>query len=292
MDQFINTIIWAAIFQGIVLGILYLFSKKHNSFANKLLGLFMFALVMEPIDSFLTVDYILGYANQGYFALPEVKILLPIFFLHFVLEKLGSSKRFIVFFKIHYGLAFIVIGITLLNILFHVFSGTTIHDHFTFRQIENVFYVQQYYAFVLTVVALITSVRETMKYRRLVLNEYSDITMLEINWLWQFILLIFPVSILWGTQLLIILLNGSGDTDLQLVIWAFVILFIYFSTYKAFQHKNLIEESDPKPIPLEDNLDQTDRKNESGDFGQELTENMQENRYYLNQDLTIYDLAK
>jgi len=43
MDQIANVIIWVIIFQGIFLGLTYIFSEKSKSKANKILGFFLLA---------------------------------------------------------------------------------------------------------------------------------------------------------------------------------------------------------------------------------------------------------
>ena len=53
MENFINTLIWAAILQGLLLGLLFIFSNKHRSAANRLLGLFLITLVSDKCFSAL-----------------------------------------------------------------------------------------------------------------------------------------------------------------------------------------------------------------------------------------------
>ena len=53
MENFINTLIWAAILQGLLLGLLFIFSNKHRSAANRLLGLFLITLVFDKCFSAL-----------------------------------------------------------------------------------------------------------------------------------------------------------------------------------------------------------------------------------------------
>lgn len=305
MEKMINTIVWAAIIQGLLLGVLYVFSKKYRSFSNRLLGFFLFALINEALTIFLPFEYIGGYSIIEYFTLPESKLFFPLLFFHFVLEKIGRSEVYRRFLKIHYGLAFMIVGLTLVNFSLFVFSGQSFLSFFSFAEIETVFYIQQGYAFVLTVIVFVLAIWETFRYKRIVSNEYSDYTMLEISWLWQFIFIILPISLLWGAELLRIMLGGGGDSDIVLATWGLLVIFIYFVSYKAFRFPNLFEgthhpeEVEPIPdaplaLPVNDHS-KTESKPKEPDYTQlceELAACMFSEKYYLKKDLTVHDLAK
>jgi len=97
--------------------LIFIFSKKHQSFANRLLGFFLLAFVFEALTDLLPLDTIGNYSLSGYFTLPEVKLFLPLLFLHFVLTKVGKSQTYGPFLKINYVLSFGIIGITLVNLI-------------------------------------------------------------------------------------------------------------------------------------------------------------------------------
>ena len=113
----ISFFIWAAIFQGIFLSFLYLNSRAHNSLSNKVLGLFLLALMEEAAMLFIPTELIGGYHLFNYFALPEVKLFLPTLFLHYVMLKLGRQKKYIRIIKPLYALGFAVLALTLGNIM-------------------------------------------------------------------------------------------------------------------------------------------------------------------------------
>jgi hypothetical protein len=101
MEMVITIIIWAAVVQGFLLGLIFISSKKHRSLANQLLGAFLLAFVFTALSDLLPFNEIWGYSLQGYFTLPEVKFLIPVLFLHFILEKVGRSSNYQMFLKIH-----------------------------------------------------------------------------------------------------------------------------------------------------------------------------------------------
>src|SRR5210317_1274111 len=110
MEQIFNTLIWAGILQGFLLAMLYIFSKKYSSLSNKLLGLFLLAFVFEAF-TVIPLANIGGYSTNEYFTLPEVKLFFPILFLHYILEKIGQTKKYWLYLKIHYVLAFAILGL-------------------------------------------------------------------------------------------------------------------------------------------------------------------------------------
>lgn len=294
MESVINTIVWAAIIQGMLLGLLYIFSKRHSSLANKLLGFFLLCFVFEALTMWLPFYHIGEYSIGQYFELPEVKLFFPVLFLHFVLEKLGATKRFVGFLKFHYVLAFTVMFFTLPNLILFFINGSALDDYFSWNTISNVFLGNQYYAFFLTITSLVISGRQVLRYKQQIKNEYSDLDMLEIKWLWQFIFAIVPITVMWGLELARIALGGSGMSIFVLLTWAFIIVFIYFVSFIAFQRKNMFEGA-PQLAMDEETPDEHKNNQESRNLGpmsSELQNSMKCDKYYLNQDLTIYELSK
>jgi AraC-like DNA-binding protein len=294
MEKIINTIVWGAIIQGLILALLYMSSRKHRSRANTLLGLFLLCFVFEAMTMWLPFDYIGTYAISPYFALPEVKLLFPILFLHYVTEKLGVAQRFGIFLKTNYALVIAVNAITLTNILIFISNGKSIYDYFSWNTVSNVFLANQYYAFFLTIIAMIISIREVLRYEKIVKNEYSDFDMLEIKWLWHFIFGVVPITLMWGLELIRIAFGGVGMSNFVLLTWGFIIVYIYFLSFKAFRHKNLFEDiperKDEQDISIVEN-DMVEKKDYK-ELSQQIKSIMESKKYYLNHDLTIYDLSK
>lgn len=70
MEQIVVTVIWAAVIQGILLGVLFICSRKYRSVANRLLGLFLIAFVFEAATALLPFDFIGRYPLAGPFTRP------------------------------------------------------------------------------------------------------------------------------------------------------------------------------------------------------------------------------
>ncbi len=293
METIVNTFIWAAMLQGLLLGLIYLFSRKYRSHANQILGFFLLAFVFEALTN-SPLSHIGSYSTNGYFTLPEVKLLFPVLILHYVLEKVGRSKPYLRFLKINYALAFLVISITLINVILFVFRGHTIYQAYEFDTIETIFMAMQYYAFFLTLTTVVLAIRETRKYTLLVQNTYSDLDLLQIRWLWQFIFSIIAIALVWGLELVRIASGGTGPSSFASLTWILLIIFIYFLSYKAYQQKNLLENVPPTPEPAQDPSTPSGPIPEQNfeDLGLRLKTYMETEKPYLRHDLTLYDLAK
>jgi AraC-like DNA-binding protein len=294
MEMLITIVIWAAILQGLLLGIIFITSKKHRSFANQLLGSFLLSFVFAALTDLLPFREIWGYSIEGYFTLPEVKLLFPVLFLHFILEKVGKSSTYAMFLKIHYFLAFGIICITLINIMLFMFSGSSLLEYVGWPLLDRFFMGQQYYAFVLTVIIFIIAINETLRYRNLIRNEFSDMDLLDINWLWQCIFAIGPIILFWGVELVRIIIGGIGQSDLTIAAYIFIAVFIYFVSFKAFTQQTLFDGSfdNLKALDPDSIISNKASTTVEVELCGVIKSKMQTNEYYLNQDLTLHLFAK
>ncbi len=297
MEQLISTLVWAALIQGLLLSLLYIFSRKHRSLANRLLGLFLFIIVYEGIYTFLPITHIFGYSLY-YFSFPEIKVFYPVLFFHYVLEKVGRSDRYRKFLRYNYILGFAIMGITVVNVLLFLFTGQKIEDYWGQATVETIFLTQQYYAFLLIVLVFILAIREVRRYKRVVQKAYSDYQMLNINWLWRLILMIFPIIIFWGIDLTWIALGGRNDFSYELATWACVVVFLYFVSFQAYQHKNLFEDvKEREDVATDRHLEDTTEQSEGISPDQQalidrIRQHMEREEPYLDASLSIYQLAR
>ncbi len=285
MEVLLITIIWAGVIQGTLLGALFLFSNKYRSISNLLLGGFLFSFVFVAFTDILPFNYIGTYPINGYFLLPEVKLLSSVLFLHFFIEKMQLKYKTLL--TLHYMIAVVIICLTLFNIIFFVFSGKTMHDLLDWKTIEKIFMLQQYYAFGFTIVALVIALTEIKRYRQIARDEYSDFALFQINWLWQFALAMAPVIILWGTELIRIALGGQGgQSDIVLITWGLIAVILYFVSFKAFNQPNLFRvQKHANPGRKMEKLSYSEIENP-------LRQCMEKEKLYLRQDLTIHDVSK
>lgn len=294
MEILITIVIWAAVIQGCMLGLIFIFSGKHRSFANRLLGFFLLTFVFAALSDLLPFTEIGNYSISGYFTLPEVKLLFPVLFIHFVLEKLGRSSSYRLFIKVNYLLAFLMISLTLVNILLVMISDNTLLDLVGWEYLEPFFLGQQYYAFILTVAVFVIALKETLRYRNLVRNESTDYDMMKIRWLWQYSIVLAPIILLWGAELFRIARGGTGQSELTTYAYIGIAFFNYFVSYKAFTHQTLFETSDESPGALE--LKSTEPRRSSLTLDPEICEKiraeMESGEFYLNQNLSLHDFAR
>lgn len=292
--MFITIIIWAAIIQGFLLGLIFITSRKHRSFANLLLGFFLLAFVFEALTDLLPLAEIGKYSISNYFTLPEVKLLFPVLFVHFVLEKVGRSSAYQLFLKIHYLLGFSIIGLTLVNILLFMFLDKSLLNLFGWEFIDHFYMGCQYYAFILTIGVFIIAIRETINYRDLVRNESTDMIMMDINWLWQFIFIIAPIILFWGAELIRILLGGRGQSELTTIAYFFIAIFNYFVSFKAFTHQTLFDGTADIMKTGDTKFIISDKSNANIDYEvcDKIKSEMEEKKYYMNQNLTLHSFAE
>ena len=202
-----------------------------------------------------------------------------------------NTKNFIL---VNYVLAFTIISISFVNVLFFTTTGQTIRDVFSFEFIETVFLSQQTYAFILSFAGLVIALTETNKYKKLVSNNYSDLDMLSISWLWRFIGLLIPATVLWGAELVRIYIGYyAGEFtswDFVEAIWGLLIIFIYFVSYQAYKHKDLFDAINATSLPQ--TIIEEDDVKQVGELEEPLRNCMEEDKMFLKSDLTIYDVAK
>lgn len=294
MDQVANVIIWVIIIQGIFLGFTYIFSRKSKSKANEILGFFLLAFVFEALSSdFIPYNYIGDYLFADYFGLPEVKLFFPALFLNYILEKLGRVSAYKYYLGANYLLAILVFCLTPLNVIFYLTSGSSVRDVFGVQLTNDIFMIAQYTAFILTVAAFVISIIETYRYMHVVQDEFSDIGMLQINWLWQFIFILFPIIILWGLELAYIISGGTGSSDFLSVTWIFVFVFLYFFSFKAYRNPNLFENM-PQDLHRDVTASKEERENHpcTEESKATIVSQMENHQFYLDEELTLHSFAK
>lgn len=294
MDKIANVIIWVIVIQGFFLGFTYIFSKKSKSNANKILGFFLLAFVFEALSSdFFPYNYVGDYLIGDYFGLPEVKLFFPALFLNYVLEKLDRVSAYKNYLRVNYLFAILILGLTLLNIVFHLTLNTSIREVFGVELTNSIFMTSQYCAFVLTVAVFIISIVETYRYRKMAQNEFTDFGMLQINWLWQFIFILFPIILLWGFELVYIILGGTGPSDFLSITWIFVFVFLYFFSFKAYRNPNLFQHV-PLNIQKEIGFRNEEKENHpcTDENSNRIISEMENQKFYLNEELTIHSFAK
>lgn len=296
MIEGLSMIAWVAIAQGFFLSILYITSQKHKSTSNRVLALFLMSLLVEAVSMFHEVDNIAGYSLNLYFNFPETLMFFPGLFFHYILLKIGGVKSYIRFIWSIYGLGFLIWGLTLANLFLFFLNGNTLHSYIAKDSVELIYLVQENLAFLLAVTVLFLGIRELRHYTRKVKDEYSDFTLLNIRWLWQFTLTMIPVTLLWGSELLRIFLGGQGTSDIATATWGILFVFIYYVSYKAFVQKDLFEvQADSPAVEGQASQPVAPQHPPEEELDQILTiaeQSMLTDRIYLRSDLTIHDLAK
>nr|WP_299341221.1 helix-turn-helix domain-containing protein [Allomuricauda sp.] len=288
MNSILVFIIWAALLQGFFLGLVYIFSKRNQSPANTFLGLFLIMIALEALNGILPFNKVGSYTIGEYFTLPDVILFIPLFFLQFVLEKLGTSHKYKSFLQVNYFLAFSITFLTLVNLYLFAFKSSSISQTFDSELVYWTHFGVKFYAFIITSYSFYLSWKETMRYKKLVQNEYSDYALLQINWLKNLIYLLIPVILLWGIALTFAVVTPYLE-DLDLAIFGLVAIFLYYLSYQAYIQPNLFERL-PESI-LKTSADASD-DGCSVEQSTKIETLMTENEFFLKQDLSLHSFAQ
>lgn len=279
---------FGAILQGLFLSGLYIFSKKHQSKANRILGLFLLALIWEGINSFLPLDYIGDYSIGYYFELPESKLFMPILFFHYVLLKIGRRKKYKTLLQAGYSLGCLIVSLTIINLTAFLFKGIGLRELLGEQFVEQIFMTQQIIAYLFSVGIMFLSIYEVKKARILAENVYSNLEKSKLNWLMRFVVLFIPMVLLWGLELIRILFELPDMLEVFVAInWFLIFILLYYMSFKAFTQESLFQDirkvprlNDYKTEVLQDELMRT------------IEEAMRYKKYYKNPDLKLYEFAK
>ncbi len=289
MGSIVHFLVGAAFLQGFFLSLIYIFSKKHKSVANTFLGLFLLATVVEALNSdILPFEKVGTYVTREYFALPDVVLFIPLFFLRFVLEKLGNSHKYKRFFLVNYILALLISLITLVNLYWFFFESSSISLKYGPQFIFWIHFGIKAFAFIITTYCFLLALNEILQYRKLVRNEFSDYNLLQINWLLNLVYLLLPAILLWGIAILFAAVAPYPE-DLDMGIFGIVAIFLFYLSYQAYVRPNLFER-------LPDSILKNDSSFEDDGCSQEKSSQIEalmvENEFFLDQDLSLHSFAK
>jgi AraC-like DNA-binding protein len=192
---------------------------------------------------------------------------------------------------------FSIVLLTFVNVIMFSTSGTSVTESFGLQLSDIIFLSQQTIACFLCFVVIFISFRELINYQNEIQNELSDLGLIQIRWLWQFVISMSLTTLLWGIEVSRVLMGGTGTSFIVLVTWAILFIFIYYTSYKAFTQKDLFSispeiliQNNEKPEPAKSESIQN-----SSDFEEtinKLEAAMQVDELFLNANLTIHELAK
>ena len=236
---------------------------------------------------------ILGYNIDHFFNLPEVKILFPAFFLHYIAYKSGQYLKYRFYLRLNYGAGILILLITPLSIILFLITGETFPDHIGLSNNFVLFMVQQVLAFTLSITSFILSIHILLHLKEKVTNEYSEILLYDLNWLKQFISINAVICILWGIELLIIALNVEGEGILVNLTWTVLVLMIYWVSYRSFQLKDFEQEPAGSIKPIKENKAKIILgEEEAKSIKRALSAVMRDEMLFLKPNLTIHELSK
>lgn len=292
----IDFLIWAAIFQGLFLALIYFTSREHRSFSNMILGFYLLALIQEALNLFLPYEKIGTYMLNSYFSSPESKLFLPVLFFHYVLLKIDRVSKYILIIRLMYYVAFCVALLTLVNVFLFFLSGQTLQNLWNEKILEKIFLSQQTLACISSFVILAMSVKEVLAFQKDAKNKFSDIDLLQVHWLWQLIISMSIATLLWGVEVTRVLAGGFGTSNIAMAAWGIIFIFLFYTSYKAFIHKDLFTAASDHDLnkeskPLSSAFDHDTDPEEFAETLSKLDSLMEKDQLFLNSNLTIYEVA-
>lgn len=232
------------LFAGGSLGLLltfFLFNKKENIFANRMLGITFLAYSLDIFYAFYTVtELYLVYPSFIGLSGPLPFVYSPALYLyaHIVCE---NKKRF----NPRYLFHFIPLGLILLAGII----GSFIFTNEVRLELMNPYTEKNPLIIVMRTIIpfygiayIILSLMDVKKYHHRLKENFSDIEKLKLNWLTYLIIVIALVWLLELVQIVLIDIAGKPENIAYRYIYAAVSLVIFMVTYKSLKQPEIFSE--------------------------------------------------
>jgi len=275
MFSFTNVIHIIVIFQGTLLSLYIFTSKKSKSITNALLGIIIGVLSFQILGLFLANRKI----EPGFFQTANAMYgflygPLLYFFSRSITRAHFEIKR------IDY-LHFVPVSLILLSL---VFWGNTLSQ------------AHIYMAYAVHILSYLSiCVREVIRYKKVVKDNYSKLEWLNLGWL-QSTFLIFSLIVLTDVfQFTVFLLKGDSY-PLENIVYLLILAAINLLYFKGFMHDRGITGINQEDLSLSSSIDSAQRRKpdstENQLLIQKLDQHLRSNESFKNPSLTIALLSK
>ncbi len=293
------------VFVSLMLAAFLLTMRSANYLSNVLLAMFLIVGAIDS-DSIFLIGYIYpNYPALGIFLSSLVFFKMPLLYLYLVSVTFSDFK--LEWKYLWHGLPFLVNFIVFIPRFYAVgtegqleyLNAQTISE----RQIEvHISYITLHLQIF---VYLIFSFILVNKYRRLLLENYSNASLFNYKWLFQFVVIISFDAIIASLKNLFMFFGSEEAYFYSMLITSLVALaYIVWLVLKTMRHPELFrgidsklqlvtkllkDEGHVKPVILTEKADYPSKFNEKVEV---LNNYMTENEPFLDASLTIYDLSK
>ena len=299
MGQFVEVLFYVGALQGVLLTV-FLFSIKANKISNRLLGLLTFCWAMLLLQ-FPMQEHGL-YRNHPHLLKTVSPLLLglfPLLYLH--------VKYLLVYFKKFQRIDLLHFLPFLINIL--LFSDFYLMG--ADEKLELIRNPTPYYKIVgiigdevvaaQGIIYSILILKRLARYKREILNYQSNIDKIVIKTLTVGVILIFSSWIIGTIGVNLDVFNISVNVDLFIAVYLIIVIVIYFISYVAIKTPEVfkLDERKMRMVFLRnDDIDIEAQKPKAKEdnpeikvYNEQLVAFMDEDRPYLNPDLSLMELA-
>ena len=293
------------VFLSLLLAAALLTMHSENYRSNVLLALFLIVSAIDSDSIFLGGYIYPTFPALGIFLSSFVFFKLPLLYLYLLSVIFSDFK--LKWKHLWHGLPFLINFIVFIPRFYIV--GTEGQLEYLLSQTISDRQIEVRYSYIslhVQIVAyLIFSIILVNKYRRLLLENYSDASLFNYKWLFQFVVII-SVGFILATFKNLFMFFGSDEAyfDSMLITFLAIMIYIVWFVLKTMRHPELFrgidstlqlvttmvkDEGDAEPVILTKADDHPAKFNEKV---QVLWNYMVENEPFLDPSLTIYDLSK
>jgi len=292
------------VFVSLLLAVFLLTSRSENYLSNILLAAFLIVNA-EDSDSVIIGNFIYpNFPALGMLINSTVLLKIPFLYLY-ILSVIYSNFRLKWQHLLH-AIPFAVVNILFFPVFYSLdFEGKMAYleaNTLSDRQPEVVFdYIVVH---IQVVVYLVASFVVVNKYRRLLLENYSNASLFNYKWLFQFLIIISVLFAVASLKNIFMFMANMGAYHYSMVVTSLIALgYIIWLVFRAMRHPELFRGIDSrmqlvKSMLSEENTDDQPMGERPGlnaevnDKIRLLNNYMTEEEPFLDPSLTIYDLAK
>lgn len=269
-----------------------LFKKAHRTAADKILGIWLIVLFFQ-----LIIPFIYLIENNTYFNIAGYEIVFlgfhPILLYDYIITLTGRKrkikKRFVLYLPAIFSALIAIWALSIpLEIKINIYHGDL--------KLPIKIWVAFLCSFSCFEIFLFLSFRELRKHRKKILSIYSFRDNVDLYWLWK---LVFSFSIIYTivmTFFMCMFFMGKSLFLADFIMYGFMAVFIFFIGYWGWQQGNIFYSTGINEIELIPEITNEVKikkhsKIELSDEGIKLKQFVETQKLYLNQNLSLHDLA-
>ena len=293
------------VFVSLLLAASLLTIRSSNYLGNLLLAMFLIVGAIDSDSIFLGGYIYPNYPALGIFLSSLVFFKLPLLYLYLISVIFTGFK--LKWKHLWHGLPFLVNFIVFIPRFYAV--GAEDQLEYLLSQTPSDRHIEVQFSYILVhaqiFVYLILSFVLVNKYRRLLLENYSNASLFNYKWLFQFLVIFSADSVMSSLKNLFMFFGSEEAYFYSLLITSLIALgYIVWLVLKTMRHPELFRGIDSKlqlvtkMVKDEGNLESdifdndTDQPSKFNEKVQGLNNYMAENEPFLDPSLTIYDLSK